>query len=77
MLSIYLSVLMCEYIDTESAVNSFVLGEKYLFSGLGIVFNDCIRLVWVGGDLIVVVDVSTIWILVPVGCDLYRWWLVF
>ena len=45
MLSIYLSVLMCEYIDTESAVNSFVLGEKYLFSGLGIVFNDCIRLV--------------------------------
>ena len=45
MLSMSLSVLMCEYIETESAVNSFVLGEKYLFSGLGIVFNDCIRLV--------------------------------
>ena len=67
-----LYVSMCGYIVTESAVNIFVLGGKGRFSIVGIVFHYCVGLVSVGGALPVVVDGSLIWILVPVGCDLYR-----
>ena len=64
-----LSVSTCGYIMTEYGVNSFFLGETGIVSGVGIVFYEGLGLVSVEVNLSVVADVSTIWIMVTVGCD--------